>query len=166
MPPPASPPPAPASLASPAPSDDPTLGPGLRGARVVEVSWGDCDASGIVFYPRYYAWFDACTHALLAGVGLGHDVLRARYGVTGTPLVQASARFRSPATYGDALVATSRVARVGRSSFTVAHRLALGDRVVVDGEETRVWAEDAGGSPPALRAAPIPDDVRARLLDA
>jgi 4-hydroxybenzoyl-CoA thioesterase len=150
----------------PSDASDPTLGPGLRGARRVEVSWGDCDASGIVFYPRYYAWFDACTHALLASAGLGHDVLRARYGLTGTPLVQAAARFRSPATYGDTLEATSRVARVGRSSFTVAHRLTLGERVVVDGEETRVWAEDAASSPPSLRAVAIPDDVRALLLGA
>lgn len=148
----------------PSDASDPTRGPGLRGERPIEVSWGDCDASGIVFYPRYYAWFDACTHALLSGAGLGHAVLRARYGLTGTPLVQASARFRSPATYGDTLVASSRVARVGRSSFTVAHRLALGGRVVVDGEETRVWAEDAATSPPSLRALPIPDDVRALFL--
>ncbi|MBK6460780.1 MAG: acyl-CoA thioesterase [Myxococcales bacterium] len=141
-------------------------GPGLCAVRRVEVSWGDCDASGIVFYPRYYAWFDECTHALLAGVGLGHDVLRERYRLTGAPLVQAAARFRSPATYGDTLLATSRVARVGSRSFTVEHRLAIGDRGVVEGEETRVWAEATGSSPPSLRAVAIPDDVRALLLGA
>ena len=57
------------------------------------IQFGDCDEAGIVFYPRYYAWFDECTHALLAGVGLGHDVLRERYRLTGAPLVQAAARF-------------------------------------------------------------------------
>lgn len=132
--------------------------------RRIHVSWGDCDASGIVFYPRYYAWFDACTHALLEGLGLGHHALRRDHGALGLTLVHAAADFRSPATYGDVLGATSRVARVGTSSLTVAHLLALGERVVVEGSEIRVWAiAGAGGG---IEAAPFPAAVRERLTTA
>lgn len=131
-----------------------------RHTRTLEVTWGDCDAAGVVFYPRYYAWFDACTHALLSAAGLGHHALRETYGAIGTPLVKASAHFRSSATYDDVLTARSEIAAIGRRSFTVAHVLSLGDRIVVEGEEVRVWAlPDDGG----MRAAPLPDAVRAIL---
>ena len=33
----------------------------LINIRQVEIEWGDCDAAGIVFYPRYFAMFDAST---------------------------------------------------------------------------------------------------------
>lgn len=144
-------------------SDDPMAGPGLRSSWQFEVTWGDCDASGMVFYPRYYQWFDASTHAMLTGVGLEHHVLRRSYGIIGTPLVQASAKFRSPATYGDTLTAESRVSRVGQRSFTVLHRLFVGARVVVDGEEIRVWGANSSASPLELHAVAIPEDVRTLL---
>ncbi len=40
--------------------------------RQIEVGWGDCDPAGIVFYPNFYRWFDACSHALLTARGLSH----------------------------------------------------------------------------------------------
>jgi len=33
----------------------------LINTRIVRVQWGDCDPAGIVFYPRYFEWFDAST---------------------------------------------------------------------------------------------------------
>lgn len=134
---------------------------GLSHSREIEVSWGHCDAAGIVFYPRYYEWFDACTHAMLAAAGLGHAKMRKRYGVVGTPLVETRARYRSPATYDEVLTAVSRVVSVGRTSFTVEHRLSVGERLVVEGEEVRVWAEPDGAG---IRAAAIPVTVR-RVLE-
>lgn len=135
--------------------------PGLSHRRAIEVTWGDCDAAGVVFYPRYYAWFDACTHAMLAAVGLGHHALRDTYGVIGTPLVGSSAKYLSPATYDDVLAATSRVTRIGRSSFTVTHWFELEGRPVVEGEEVRVWAAPDGAR--GMRAVEIPPAVRVVL---
>ena len=136
---------------------------GLHSRRVVEVTWGDCDASGMVFYPRYYQWFDACTHTMLSAVGLDHHELRRAYGVIGASLVEASARFRSPATYGEALPVDSRVTRVGERSFTVGHTITVAERLVVEGEEVRVWAARVSEALADLRAVPIPLDVRALL---
>lgn len=136
---------------------------GLSSERELIVDWGDCDASGLVFYPRYYEWMDANTHALLSRVGLDHRTLRQVHGVLGTPLVQTTARYASPATFGDVLMAQSRVVRVGRSSFTVEHRFHAGERLVVEGEEVRVWALGYSDDAPFPRAVPIPDAVRALL---
>lgn len=129
----------------------------------IPVTWGDCDPAGIVFYPRYYAWFDASTHAMLAGAGLGHHALRETYGAIGATLVKTTAEYRSPATYDDTLTAVSTVARVGRSSFSVKHTLSIGDRRVVEGEEVRVWAVPDSKAPHGVAPAPIPPAVRAIL---
>ncbi len=34
----------------------------LKNVHRIRVEWGDCDPAGIVFYPRYFEWFDRCTH--------------------------------------------------------------------------------------------------------
>ncbi len=135
----------------------------LSHRRQVHVSWGDCDAAGVVFYPRYYAWFDASTHRMLDAVGLDHHRLRRDYGALGTPLVRAEADFKSSATYGDVLTADCRVESIGRRSFTVAHRLSLGERVVVEGREVRIWAEPGADDGPPMRVAPLPPAIRAIL---
>lgn len=135
----------------------------LHGTRTIEVSWGDCDAAGVVFYPRYYAWFDACTHALLASVGLDHHSLRRDRGLDGTPLVKASATFLSPATFGDVLVAESFIVKLSARTFTVFHRLSLGDRVVVEGEEVRVWARATDTSEKKFQPVDPGPEIRALL---
>jgi len=129
----------------------------------VRVTWGDCDPAGIVFYPRYYAWFDASTHNLLRELGLGHAALRRDYDAIGATLVKTSAEFRSPARYDDVIDIASTIARVGRSSFSVRHVITLGGRAVCEGEEVRVWAvaDEAAGN--GMRAAPLPDRVRALM---
>lgn len=137
--------------------------PGIRHTRTIAVSWGDCDAAGVVFYPRYYAWFDASTHAMLDAVGLDHHRLRRDFGALGTPLVRAEADFRSSATFGDALTAECWIEKLGTRSFTVAHRLRLGDRIVVEGREVRVWAEAGSAGGPPMRVKAIPPEIRVVL---
>jgi len=144
------------------PHQPPASGP--RATRQIEVTWGDCDAAGVVFYPRYYAWFDACTHGLLDGLGLGHHSLRREHNLIGTPLVRATADFRAAATFGEVLTAESEIVRVGARSFTVRHRMYRGETLVVEGEEVRVWAEAQGESPTGFRAVAPSPSVRARLL--
>jgi 4-hydroxybenzoyl-CoA thioesterase len=36
----------------------------LTNRREIQIEWGDCDPFGIVFFPRYFEYFDACTNAL------------------------------------------------------------------------------------------------------
>jgi 4-hydroxybenzoyl-CoA thioesterase len=138
---------------------------GLSSERELTVEWGDCDPSGLAFYPRYYEWMDASTHVLLGSVGLDHHALRRDHGVLGTPLVQATARYVSYAVFGDVLRARARIARLGSSSIIVEHSFHAGERLLVEGEEVRVWARDDRESRQhaRIRAVPIPDAVRALL---
>lgn len=127
--------------------------------RTIQVEWGDCDGAEIVYYPNYFRWFDGSTHALLRSLGLGMDDIRRRYGVIGTPLVDARASFGIASAYGDLLDCEAAVAEWGRSSFKVHHRLLKGGSLAVEGWETRVWAAPDPGRPGGIRAVPIPSDV-------
>lgn len=124
------------------------------------VDWGDCDPAGIVFYPRYFAWFDRGAHRLFESVGLDHHAIQTTYDAVGLGLVDAQASFKRPATFGDRIRAEARIERMGKSSLTVEHRLTVGEAVIVVGREVRVWMvrNEAG-----VTSAPLPDTVRARL---
>jgi 4-hydroxybenzoyl-CoA thioesterase len=129
----------------------------------IDVFWGHCDAASIVFYPRYFEWFDAATQRLLESVGLSHQIIRDRYSVVGTPLVDAGSSFMSPASFGDRLTARSTISQVGRTSFGVDHAFSIDGRPVCRGHEKRVWAAEDLEKPGRLKAVEIPSDVRALL---
>ena len=125
------------------------------------VEFGDCDPAQIVFYPRFFAFFDAATAALFhAALGRNLRMVFADHGIVGIPLVSAEAKFISPAAFGDVIQTWSTVTEFGRSSIKLTHRISHGGRLCVEGHEVRVWAGRAPGDPARLMGLPIPDDVR------
>jgi 4-hydroxybenzoyl-CoA thioesterase len=135
----------------------------LVNTRVVRIEWGDCDPAGIVYYPRYFAFFDACTSALLErALGMTkHDYLEA-YEFSGHPLVDARSRFIIPTRFGDDVSIDTTVTAFRRSSFDLCHRLSKNGALAVEGFETRVWVK---GDPVkgTMKSAPIPQAVIERL---
>ena len=135
----------------------------LVNSRVVRIEWGDCDPAGIVYYPRYFAIFDACTSALIErALGMTkRDYLKA-YDFAGHPLVNAHSRFLIPTRFGDDVRIESTVTRFHRSSFDLRHHLFKNGALAVEGFETRVWVrgDPAKGT---MRAAPLPQAVIERL---
>ena len=135
----------------------------LVNTRAVRIEWGDCDPAGIIFYPRYFALFDACTSALIErALGMTkHDYLKA-YDFSGHPLVNAHSRFIIPTRFGDDVTIETTIAELRRSSFDVRHRLLKHGALAVEGFETRVWVQgDAVNG--KMRSAPIPQEVIERL---
>jgi hypothetical protein len=57
----------------------------LTNRRTVRIQFGDCDPHGIVFYPRYFEFFDACTEALFERAGLPREKLLRTYRIDGSP---------------------------------------------------------------------------------
>src|SRR5579862_1563591 len=95
----------------------------LINRRNISVEWGDCDPAGIVFYPRYFEWFNACTGALFTAAGISSHELHNAYGMIGLAMVDTRARFVSPSTFGDEVTIESTLLEFRRSSFDVRHRL-------------------------------------------
>ncbi len=127
------------------------------------VEWGDCDPAGIVFYPRYIAWFDDCTTALFLAAGMPIQKLFRSHGVLGVPLVDVKARFIVPSSFGDELLAKSSVTEFHRSSFVLRHQYFKNDVLAVEGIETRVWTGLDPADPKRMKSRPLPAEVIARL---
>jgi len=137
----------------------------LVNTRAVTIEWGDCDPAGIVFYPRYFAMFDASTAALFArALGMTKARILRQYGIIGIPMVDTRAKFHVPSSFGDEVTIESSVAEFRRSSFEVRHRLLRADGALgVEGFETRVWVGRHPDRPDGIKAQPIPEEVIARF---
>ena len=135
----------------------------LTNSRDYLVEWGDCDAAGIVYYPRYFELFDHSTILLmLAGSGLNkYDFLK-KYDFIGCPMLETRARYRAPSRFGDHVTIQSRFTRIGGSSFEIHHQLSKDGQLRVEGFETRVWAIRDPADPERIKSCPIPDDLAAR----
>ena len=140
----------------------------LVNTRRLTIEWGDCDPAGIVFYPRYFAMFDASTAALfLRALGMTKREMRKHYDVVGFPMVDTRATFRVPCAFGDEVLIESAISEFRRASFDVRHRLLRdnGATVAVEGFETRVWVGRHPDKPDGIKALPIPEDLIARFRD-
>ena len=126
--------------------------------RTITVEWGDCDPANIVFFPRYFCWFDGSTAHHFRAAGLPKPELIRRYDVVGWPIVDARATFHVPSRFGDDLVIETRITRFGRSSFDVEHRLMRGEVLAVEGFEKRVLvARSVDGH--GMAPVPVPEEV-------
>jgi 4-hydroxybenzoyl-CoA thioesterase len=138
----------------------------LTNRRKIQVEWGDCDPAGIVYYPRYFAYFDNCTAALFAAAGLPKDELVKTYRIIGIPMVDTHARFLAPSRYGDEVTVESSITEWRRSSFDVHHKLFRGRELSVECFETRVWAALSAVDPGKIESRPVPAEVISRFTKA
>ena len=132
----------------------------------IHIEWGDCDPAGIVYFPRYFEYFDACTHALFDYAGLPKQAMIKNYGIVGIPIVETNSRFLIPSSFGDIVFVESSITAWGNSSFHVQHRLVRGETLAVEGTETRVWTVRVPGEDQRIESRPIPAEVKARFQDA
>ena len=127
------------------------------------VDFADCDPARIVFYPRYFAWFDRATERLFRERGLAWPELWAQYRLAGFPIVDAQAKFLGPSRFGDRITIESWIGEWRDKLFLVQHRVINADQTVVEGHELRVWALRDPANPDGMKAGPIPKEIRARF---
>ena len=135
-------------------------------ALAVKVRWSEADPAGIVFYPRFFEWFDLGTEALFESLGLPWRELFPAERIVGVPIVETGARFAAPVRYGDEVRIETTVSDVREKTFRVEHEVSVGGRRCATGFEVRAWVAqpDSPGGP--LAARPIPAGIVARLKGA
>ena len=132
----------------------------LVNSRDVEIEWGDCDAAGIVFYPRYFAMFDASTAYLLEkAIGMKKIAWTKHFGIVGIPMVDTGAKFIIPSRYGDVIRIETQATEIRRSSFDIQHRVYKGEALAIEARETRVWAGKDPDNAERIKGYAIPDEV-------
>jgi 4-hydroxybenzoyl-CoA thioesterase len=135
----------------------------LTNRKKIAIEWGDCDPAQIVYFPRYFAFFDACTTALFKKAGLVKREMLKRYRIIGIPMVEVRASFRAPSRFSDEVEVISEITEFRRSSFFVRHQLSNQGVLAVECFETRVWARRSAQDPEKIESAPIPREVIARF---
>ena len=134
----------------------------LTNTRTVRVAWGDCDPAGIVYYPRYFEWFDASTILLFEkATGMTKIRMLEKYGGAGLALLEARAVFKIASQYGEDLEIETQVTEFRRSSFFVRHKVMKGGTLALEGFETRLWTVRDPAHPARLKSAFLPAEVRA-----
>ena len=125
------------------------------------IAWGDCDAAGIVYYPRFFNFMDIAFQALLRKAVLDHLRLFEKFGAR-VPIVDANAKFLSPATFEDRLLVYAEIAHWGTKSFRVNYQGSCEGVPVFEGHEVRVWATVAPDG--TIKTAPIAPPFKTALL--
>ena len=122
------------------------------------IMWGDLDALGIVFYPRYYEWIDACGHLFFESIGLPIGEMwkdrKIIFGLAGT-----SCRYFTPGRYHQTLRITTAIERLDEKTVTLKHviRVSPDGGLAAEGMEERICLD--ASDPDRFRAVTIPPDL-------
>lgn len=127
--------------------------------------WGDLDSLGIVFYPRYYEWMDACGHLFFESLGLTINTLweerRIQFG-----LAESFCRYPKPGRYHDKINITTQIDALSRYTLTLKHLIhnAEDKSLMVTGFEKRICMNVSDLK--NIRARAIPEDIFAVFKNA
>jgi len=122
-----------------------------------ELRFGDCDPSGIAYFPSYLNILNGVVEEFWAAIDFPWSGLITLRKI-GTPTVHLTCDFSRPSKFGDRLTFKLRISRVGRASLHLAH--------IVSGADGMRWRARqilAATSLVDHHAIPWPDDVRAAL---
>jgi 4-hydroxybenzoyl-CoA thioesterase len=123
-----------------------------------ELRFGDCDPSGIAYFPSYLDILNGVVEDFWAGIGFPWPQLITARKI-GTPTVHLTCDFSRPSRFGDVLTFNLRIGKVGGASLHLAH--------VVTGADGMRWRARqilAATSLVDHHAIPWPDDIRAALV--
>ena len=130
------------------------------------LNWSECDPGGIIFFPHYARWMVDGLNEMFLGFGVDPTGPRGENALGGLPVLALSMRFASAPGLHDTVTHEITVIKVGGKSMTFRHRFLCGDQLLMEAEETRVWAEHPLDNPRALLTRQVPDHVRALLEEA
>ena len=130
-----------------------------------KIMWGDLDALGIVFYPRYYEWIDACGHQFFEAINLSlGDLWRERKILFG--LVETSCRYFRPGRYHETIRIATNIDALHEKILALKHSISslTDNSPMVEGLEKRICLNVS--DPENFRAINIPEDIYSVLEQA
>jgi 4-hydroxybenzoyl-CoA thioesterase len=129
------------------------------------VHWSECDPGGIIFFPHYARWMVDGLNEMFLGLGIDPNAPRGENARGGLPVLGLAMKFVSAPALHEVVTHQIAVTAVGNKSMAFQHRFLRGDVLLMEAEETRVWAEHPMDNPRALRTQRVPDHVRALLQE-
>ena len=122
------------------------------------IMWGDLDAAGIVFYPRYSEWIDGCAHQFFEAIGMPHDRLWEDHQIV-FGLVETQCRFKKPGRYHQYISIATQLQALNTRGLTLQHTITRRDdgKTLVAGVEKRICMDTS--DPLNLKSAAIPESI-------
>jgi 4-hydroxybenzoyl-CoA thioesterase len=120
----------------------------------IEVTFGDCDPAGIVFYPNIFRWLDKTFHDWLRTIG-GHASICEQLGSIGLGLIEAQSQFRRPLIDGDVLIIRLMLREWGSKTLGISYEGRVGERIMFTAQETRGLFKRTGDVMVAAEIAPL-----------
>lgn len=120
--------------------------------------FGDCDPSGIAYFPAYLNRLSGVVEQFFTHIGIPWSVL-IRDRRIGAPTVKLDLTFERPGFHGDLLTFSIGIAAIGRASLDLHHRITVEDRLLWTAEQRLVAT-----SLETHRAIAWPDDIRDALM--
>ena len=127
-----------------------------------KIMWGDLDPLGIVFYPRYYEWIDACGHLFFESINLNlGDLWRESKLLFG--LVKTSCRYFQPGRYHQEIRILTNIDALEVKTVVLKHTIQTSENhsLLVEGFEKRICLDVS--DPENFQAVDIPEDIYAVL---
>lgn len=124
----------------------------------VRTRYGEVDMQGIVFNAHWLAYFDDAVTGYFRHLGYDPKEVFTDEAGFDFVVVRAELEWKDSAGFDEEVSIAVRPARLGRSSFDVRHEASVGGRPVCEATMTYVSIR-----PGKREAAPIPDEVRAKL---
>ena len=122
------------------------------------VRFADCDAAGIVFFPRYFEMLNGVVEDWFGGpLGVSFRELHLERHAS-VPTAAVEARFMAPSRLEDDLTFSLTVTKLGGASCGLRHRITSGDQLRFEATQTIVHV---GAS---LKPEPWPEPLRARIV--
>lgn len=130
-----------------------------------KIMWGDLDALGIVFYPRYYEWMDACGHQFFEQLDLNLGQLWEKHGIQ-FGLIETSCRYHQTGRYYQKIKIVTAIEILTRKTVHLSHRIydTQHDQLMVEGLEKRICMNVT--NPKKFHAQNIPQEIYAVLQEA
>lgn len=129
-----------------------------------KIMWGDLDSLGIVFYPKYYEWVDACAHLFFESIDLRLDELwKKRKLLFG--LIETSSQYNSPGRYHESIKIITEIEKLDPKTVAFKHTMvrASSDAVMLTVREKRICMDVTDSE--NIRAIDIPSDLYVVLKD-
>lgn len=123
----------------------------------LRVRWAEVDMQKIVFNGHYLTYIDTAVAEYWRDVGVDYPDGYLRKYANDMFLRKATVEYVGAAHYDDELSVLCRATRLGRSSMTFAFEIRR-DEPLVTAELVYVNAD-----PKTMKAAPFPDEVRAKV---
>lgn len=123
----------------------------------LRVRYEETDTMGVVYYGKFFTWFEVGRVSLFRAVGLGHGELMRQELLL--PVVQAHADYRASARFDDEILVKTRVADVGSSSIRFENEVyKLPEMTLLATGHTVQVLTDNGG-----KKVPFPAELKGRL---